>query len=51
MGWRVWRKEVVASLWLHILSVPEFFNVFFSFLFEYYLSFDLWVEVNVSDDK
>jgi len=37
--WRAWRKEVVDSLQLRILSVPELFDVFFLFLFEFYFIF------------
>ena len=48
MEWRVWKREAIISLWLHILLVPELFDVFF---FEYYFFFDLWVEVDVSDDN
>jgi len=40
MGWMAWRKEIVVSLWLCILSVLEFCNFFF---LEYYIC--LWVKI------
>jgi len=31
--WKVWKKEVVVSLWLHFLLVLDFYKFFF---LEYY---------------